>query len=151
MVNPIDTAPKRERLRPRKSPYWHRLLPKRFLGYRKSVFGGGTWIAKYEEHGQNPRREKVLGHESELQTFESAESAARDWFRELDAENRNEDRALVRDACSAYVDALRSQGRFKTGDYELDGHLYQVQLYHRALTAAEISQNFQALRGRYGL
>ena len=112
----IDTSPKRERLRPRKAPYWQRLLPKRFLGYRKSVFGGGTWIAKYEEHGPNPRREKVLGHESELQTFESAESAARDWFHELDAENHDAGHATVRDACSAYVDAMRRQGRFKTAD-----------------------------------
>jgi hypothetical protein len=31
------------------------------------------------------------------------------------------------------------------------GNLYAVQLYTRALTAAEISQNFNALRGRYSL
>lgn len=116
MGNPIDTAHKRERLRPRRSPYWYRALPKRFVGYRKSVFGGGTWIAKYEEHGSLPRREKVLGHESELPSFELAESAAREWFFEVDAESRDESRATVNDACGAYVDALRRQGRFKTGD-----------------------------------
>jgi hypothetical protein len=31
------------------------------------------------------------------------------------------------------------------------GSIYAVQLYNRALSAAEVSQNFNALRGRYGL
>ena len=31
------------------------------------------------------------------------------------------------------------------------GNLYNVQLYNRALSAAEVKQNFNALRGRYGL
>jgi len=31
------------------------------------------------------------------------------------------------------------------------GPLYTVQIYNRALTAAEIEQNFEALRGRYGI
>jgi LruC domain-containing protein len=42
-------------------------------------------------------------------------------------------------------------GRFKTSDYELDGELYQVQAYDRALSGAEIGANFDALRGRFGL
>ena len=37
-----------------------------------------------------------------------------------------------------------------TSEY-LDGKLAQVSIYNRALTAAEISQNYNALRGRYGL
>jgi hypothetical protein len=31
------------------------------------------------------------------------------------------------------------------------GNIAQVQIYNRALTAAEITQNFNALRGRYGI
>jgi hypothetical protein len=31
------------------------------------------------------------------------------------------------------------------------GHVYSVQLYNRALTASEIEQNFEALRGRFGI
>jgi len=115
MGNRIDTCPKRERLKPRKSPYWVRVLPKRFLGYRKSVFGDGTWVAKYEEHESIPRREKVLGHDSELPSFEAADEAARTWFKQVDAENPNESQPTVNDACRAYVDAMHRQGRFKTG------------------------------------
>ncbi|MCK6552732.1 LamG domain-containing protein, partial [Myxococcota bacterium] len=42
-------------------------------------------------------------------------------------------------------------GRFKNPGYELAGNIHQVQVYTRALDAAEITQNFDALRGRYGL
>jgi hypothetical protein len=31
------------------------------------------------------------------------------------------------------------------------GNIYNVQIYNRALSAAEVSQNFNALRGRYGI
>ena len=33
--------------------------------------------------------------------------------------------------------------------YELNGNVSQVSIYNRALTAAEISQNYNALKGRY--
>ena len=36
-------------------------------------------------------------------------------------------------------------------NYEMDGKISQTLVYNRALTAAEIKQNFNALRGRYGI
>jgi hypothetical protein len=33
----------------------------------------------------------------------------------------------------------------------LNGNISQVQIYNRALSAQEISQNFNATKGRYGL
>lgn len=42
-------------------------------------------------------------------------------------------------------------GRDDTSDRYGNGFIYSVYRYNRALTAAEISQNFQALRGRYGV
>jgi len=36
------------------------------------------------------------------------------------------------------------------GNYS-DGNISVVQVYNRALSAAEVSQNFNALRGRYGI
>lgn len=35
--------------------------------------------------------------------------------------------------------------------YDVNGSIGIAQIYNRALTAAEVSQNFQALRGRYGI
>jgi len=40
---------------------------------------------------------------------------------------------------------------FYRGDSYLPGRLSTVQIYNRALSAAEIAQNYNALRGRYGL
>jgi len=39
--------------------------------------------------------------------------------------------------------------QFKGGT--LDGKIYNASIYNRALSAAEVSQNFNALRGRYGI
>jgi len=42
-------------------------------------------------------------------------------------------------------------GRFKTGDYELNGNIYNFTMYDRALSSSEILQNYNALKGRFGL
>ena len=42
-------------------------------------------------------------------------------------------------------------GIFGGGGYPFNGRIAQTQIYNRALTAAEISQNFNATRSRYGL
>ena len=41
-------------------------------------------------------------------------------------------------------------GRFKTGDYELNGDIYNFTMYDRALSASEIVQNFESQRNIYG-
>ena len=47
----------------------------------------------------------------------------------------------------------RSMGIFGVGDatYGMNGMIGQFTVYNRALSATEVAQNFQALRGRYGL
>jgi hypothetical protein len=42
-------------------------------------------------------------------------------------------------------------GTWDGGGRYLNGNIAQVSIYNRALTAAEVTQNFNALRGRYGL
>jgi hypothetical protein len=42
-------------------------------------------------------------------------------------------------------------GRGGGSDYEWNGNIAQVSIYNRALTAQEIQQNYNALKGRYGL
>jgi hypothetical protein len=42
-------------------------------------------------------------------------------------------------------------GIFGGGGYPFNGRIAQTQLYNRALTPEEVSQNFNALRGRYGI
>jgi hypothetical protein len=42
-------------------------------------------------------------------------------------------------------------GRFKTFDFDLNGNMYNFSMYNRALTNSEVLQNYNALKGRYGL
>ena len=42
-------------------------------------------------------------------------------------------------------------GAYTSGGYNLNGLISSVSIYNRALSAAEISQNFNLLRGRYGI
>ena len=42
-------------------------------------------------------------------------------------------------------------GHYGTGSYEFDGKIAVVKRYNKPLTAAEVKQNFNALRGRYGI
>lgn len=42
-------------------------------------------------------------------------------------------------------------GTFQGTNYNLTGKISNVSIYNRALTASEIAQNFNALRGRYGI
>lgn len=42
-------------------------------------------------------------------------------------------------------------GRRANGTFYLDGSLSNIKIYNRALTAAEIQQNFNATRGRFGI
>ena len=42
-------------------------------------------------------------------------------------------------------------GRFQGGSRPFNGNIAQTQIYNRALSAAEIQQNFNATRGRFGI
>jgi predicted transcriptional regulator len=42
-------------------------------------------------------------------------------------------------------------GDYNAGGYPSSSNISSVRLYNRPLSAAEIRQNYQALRGRYGL
>jgi len=42
-------------------------------------------------------------------------------------------------------------GRRANGTFYLDGSLSNIKIYNRALSAAEIKQNFNATRGRFGI
>jgi len=44
-----------------------------------------------------------------------------------------------------------SLGRYDGGSYNLNGNISNVQMYNRALTAAEVLQNYNATKSRFGL
>ena len=53
---------------------------------------------------------------------------------------------------NAAINSILWIGRYyASNDGKLNGNIAQVSIYNRALSAAEISQNFNALRGRFGI
>ena len=42
-------------------------------------------------------------------------------------------------------------GSYNSGAYYFNGNIAVVKVYNRALSAAEVKRNFNALRGRFGI
>jgi integrase len=58
----LSKVSQRERLKSAREPYWHRLKPGCFVGYRPSVKGGaGTWVARAYDEERRSYRLKALG------------------------------------------------------------------------------------------
>lgn len=58
----LSKVTERESLKPRREPYWQRLRPGCFVGYRPSARGGaGTWIARAYDEEARAYRLKALG------------------------------------------------------------------------------------------
>lgn len=120
----LSTVKYREGLKPRREPYWQRLSPGRFLGYRPSAReGSGTWIARAYDDQQRAYKLKALGNFADLSAREQFVAAKRDAeaFAEI-VEAGGIQKAkveTVKDACQQYVKVnTEAKGRF-------DRHVYQ--------------------------
>lgn len=109
MANPIDSKTKRDRLKPRREPYWAILEKFAALGYRKPATGQGTWIARRLDEDGRKRYQALGTHDS----FDSAAKAARKWLA-LAAQGIYTTDVTVKDATAAYVLALEDKGRTST-------------------------------------
>jgi integrase len=113
----------RDALKPRREPYWQRIHPGCFLGYRQSAREGrGTWIARaYDEDGRRYSL-KALGSFAELAPREQFQAAKKETeaFAELvagggHAPDRPE---TVEGACRQYAKSdPEAQSRFKRHVY----------------------------------
>jgi integrase len=99
MASKIDTVTARERLKPRREPYWHRISKGNYLGARKQVY-------------------KALGDLSTLpdhQRYDAAAKAAREWFEHL-GKGGSVETMTVAGACKKYVQQLRDAKGAKPAD-----------------------------------
>lgn len=88
MATRIDTVASREKLRPRREPYWQRVRKGCFVGYRKMTASGhGAWLARArEEDAGSKQLFKPLGefgHLADHLRFDEAAKAALAWFEHL--------------------------------------------------------------------
>ena len=113
MATRIDTVASRDKLKPRREPYWHRLRRGCYLGFRKMTSdGAGVWIARArnEEAGPTKQNYESLGDFGTLpdhQRFDAASKAAQTWFEHL-GRSGTTGGSTVSDASSRYVKHLRT-------------------------------------------
>jgi integrase len=104
----LSTVRSRDKLKPQREPYWHKLATGQFLGFRPSSAGkGGTWIARF--YDAETRRKPIkslgdLGHLPPSDRFSAASVEAREWFRHL-SHGGSEETITVREACERYAKA----------------------------------------------
>lgn len=109
MANPIDSKTKRNNLKPRREPYWSPIKKGAAIGYRKLENGNGTWIARWRDEDEK-QKYRALG---EFDDYDDAADAARQWV--LACEDGVTHKATtVKEACEAYVEALKGEGRKDT-------------------------------------
>lgn len=112
MVTRIDTVGAREKLKPRREPYWHRVRKGCFVGFRKMAAKGGSWIARSREEGPADAKQQFqpLGDFSDLSDhlrFDAATKAALSWFDHIERGGQAGPTS-VRVACGRYVDHVRA-------------------------------------------
>src|SRR5438552_2140562 len=83
----LDTRSARARCEVRREPYWTKLSPGCFVGYRRTAGGVGTWIARFrDEEGRQHYEalgaadDSVAANGSSVLTFIEAQDRARAFF-----------------------------------------------------------------------
>jgi integrase len=119
MVSKITTVTAREALKPRHTPYWHRVRKGCYLGFRKvSSTSPGAWLARFRNEDTNKQQLHSLGRFEHLpanERFDAALQEAGAWFRHMGTGGSGE-AVTVRRACEEYVAELRQKGRTSAAD-----------------------------------
>lgn len=115
----IDGVKERDKLQPRRDPYWHKLSKGCFVGFRKmTVASKGTWLARYRHEDTNKQSQRPLGDLSAFppgEQFDLAKKAAEEWFKHLGRGGSTE-ATTIRLACQRYIQRLRDDGRESAAD-----------------------------------
>ncbi|MFM0619428.1 tyrosine-type recombinase/integrase [Paraburkholderia nemoris] len=123
MTSSITTKTARDKLAPRREPYFARVQSGLYVGFRKLAEGEGTWIARRRaETGKQEYR--ALGT---FANYDDAAKATLEWANSLDA-GVSPKSTTVKDACDHYVKHLGlhkgsaskadAEGRFKRLVYD---------------------------------
>jgi hypothetical protein len=130
-------------LPPRKAPYYQGLGRCRALGFRKTLTGLGTWIARWTNH-QHVHTTRSLGRVDELEHGEAVARAQR-WFEQCQAGVAHS--GTVAEACRDHVANLKVEkgeyaASFVRGRFEL--YLRSAHIDAVAASAASSKRNERA-------
>jgi len=107
----------REKLKPRRDPYFATLEKGCSIGVRKMTPGSeGTWLARWRDPDTGKHHQQPLGAFDNLppnERYDAAVKAARDWFQHL-GQGGSTEALTVRDACERYIAQLERDNRPKT-------------------------------------
>lgn len=111
MANKIDSVTARDKLKPRRGQYWHRISKGSFVGYRKMTADtAGTWWARSRDETTGKQTEHALGALEEFpdhKRFDAATAAAREWFDHL-GKGGSTSATTIKTVCDRYVEHLRT-------------------------------------------
>ncbi|MCW0126197.1 hypothetical protein [Burkholderia pseudomallei] len=123
MATSIVSKTARDKLPPRREPYFARVQSGLYVGFRKLAEGDGTWIARRRNEA-GKQEYKALGT---LPSFDDAVKATLEWSTAADAGVSTKS-TTVKDACEHYVKHLGlhkgassksdAEGRFKRLVYD---------------------------------
>ena len=68
MANALDSKTKRDKLAPRREPYWSPLQKGAAVGFRKLETGDGTWIARWRDD-EGKQKYRALGNLEKFDTL----------------------------------------------------------------------------------
>ncbi len=109
MANALDSKTKRDKLTPRREPYWEPMQKGAAVGFRKLNSGDGTWIARWRDD-EGKQKYRALGN---FDKYDDAAKAARSWIASCE-QGASPQATTVKEACEAYVTALKNEGRGST-------------------------------------
>jgi integrase len=133
VAHKIDSKSARDRLEPRREPYWSRIRAGLFIGFRKPVQGEGTWIARR-------RNEQLKQDYCSLKTqgsFDEAVRASLEWAKSIDAGVTSKG-TTVAEACRHYVQHLALH-KGKSSKADADGRFSRL-IYDTKLGRIELSK-----------
>ena len=106
----IDKATVRNKLAPRREPYWGAPVERGlYVGFRR-LAQGGNWIARYHSEDRS-HVYQTLGPVTRDNDYENATRDAKRWRRTVDAGVQTDRILTVADVCRDYTDALAKEGR----------------------------------------
>lgn len=110
MSNAIHLASVRNRLIPRREPYWGSPIAQgRYIGVRKLEDGTCTWIARLRDD-EGKQRYRSFGQVSKRFGYDQAKRSAESWFNDFDVDVVDQP-LTVAQACREYVADLDADGR----------------------------------------
>lgn len=104
----LSTVGHRDRLKPKREPYWHKLDKGQFIGYRPSKVGGeGSWSARWYDADRCCQKHHALGDFPGLppnERYGAAVKAAREWLEHVSGGGSTKT-ITVKQACERYAKA----------------------------------------------